>query len=271
MAIFNNDRFFRNISEYDDYLYYVVKKEGYEAGYTLKLIAPFISASGQLNFDDLIKDVIFIPDARFAAKKIMELCRVVVISTAPLKFVEKTAKILGFKEIHASDLDFKIEMDEFMKKDLIEKVDFISSLSGEELYRTMEEIFSKIWNLVDKLKVIGAKEKAEILESYDPKRPIAIGDSITDCKMFEKARELDGIAIAFNGNKYAIEKADFAVISYTAKAHAILVEEILKGRVPKLEKKIGKVFKVSESKLDEIVRESMKIRVKLRGLAGSLG
>ena len=41
MAVFNNERFFSKLSLCEDDLAYGVKREGYEAGYTLKLRAPF--------------------------------------------------------------------------------------------------------------------------------------------------------------------------------------------------------------------------------------
>jgi len=271
MAIFNNDRFFRNLSEFDDYLYYVVKKEGYEAGYTLKLIIPFISAAGQLGvIEKLLNNVIFVPDAKKAADRILKFCRVVVVSTAPKKFVEETAKILGFREIYASELEI-LELDDRTRVNLLEKVDIIASLSKEELYRALEEIFSRLWNKIEKIRVIGAREKAEIMESYNPKFPIAIGDSITDCKMFEKARELNGLAIAFNGNRYAIEKADYAIVSSTALSEAVVIEKIFSGKKLEIEPRLGKLFKISESNMEKVVKESMKMRVKLRGLAGTLG
>ncbi|MEM0266294.1 MAG: hypothetical protein QXM23_03280 [Archaeoglobaceae archaeon] len=271
MAIFNNDRFFRNISEFDDYLYYIEKREGYEAGYTLKLIAPFISATRQrIDLDSMIK-VVYVPDAKIAASRILKNCRAVVISTAYREFVEKTARVLGFQEVHASEVDFEMELSEELRKELLDSVDFIASLSGEELHKELKRIFSKIWGLIENFKVIGAKEKAEILESYEPKFPIAIGDSITDCKMFEKAKELGGVAIAFNGNRYALEKADFAIISHSAMAEAIAVEQILQNKKPKLDEKIGKVYELEKSEFEEVVRESMRSRVKLRGIVGNLG
>ncbi len=42
-------RFFTQVSRYDDYLADVVRREGYEAGSTLKLVAPFLKAFGLTN------------------------------------------------------------------------------------------------------------------------------------------------------------------------------------------------------------------------------
>lgn len=272
MAVFNNDRFFRNLSEFDDYLYYVEKRKGYEAGYTLKLIVPFISALGKrIDLDSLIKSVVYVPDAKIAAEKIIKECRVIVISTAYREFVDRTARFLRFSEIHASEVDFDMKLSDELRRELVESVDVIVSLHGEELFAMLKKIFSKVWSAIENLRVVGAKEKAEILESYDPKYPIAVGDSITDCKMFEKARELGGVAIAFNGNRYALEKADFAIVAHSAMSQALVIEQIFHGKKPRLDEKIGKVYEVEKSDFEEVVRESMKSRAELRGVVGSLG
>ncbi len=43
------DRFFQQVSRYDDYLAEVAKKPGYKGGNTLKLILPFLKAHGLTN------------------------------------------------------------------------------------------------------------------------------------------------------------------------------------------------------------------------------
>ncbi|MEM2939288.1 MAG: hypothetical protein QXU95_03315, partial [Candidatus Bathyarchaeia archaeon] len=45
----NGDKFFTQISRYDDILADIVKRPGYKAGDTLKLIAPFLKAYGATN------------------------------------------------------------------------------------------------------------------------------------------------------------------------------------------------------------------------------
>ncbi|MDK2875798.1 MAG: hypothetical protein PWQ22_208 [Archaeoglobaceae archaeon] len=279
LAILNNERFFRNLSEYDDYLFYFLKKESYEAGYTLKLLIPFISAYGvdEKTVDRLINSAVFVPDAKKAGKRILSNFEPVVISTAYKRFVERTAEKLGFRKVHGSEAELSIDLDPVLKKRLVEAVDIVSSLRGEELYNFLEELFSGIWHRLSELKVIGAKEKAEILEMYEPEAPIVIGDSITDCKMFEKAKKLGGIAIAFNGNRYALEKADLAIVSNTALSTAIVTETLLKGGMDlslvKAQKyPMGtKVYIMEESDFEIVLENSMRMRVKLRGSAGSLG
>ncbi len=43
------DRFFQQVSRYDDYLAEVAKRPGYKSGDTLKLILPFLKAHGLTN------------------------------------------------------------------------------------------------------------------------------------------------------------------------------------------------------------------------------
>src|SRR4030042_468609 len=60
------DRFFTQVSRYDDYLADVLKKPGYKAGDTLKLILPFLKAAGLTNArirDYSVKTVKLMPGA----------------------------------------------------------------------------------------------------------------------------------------------------------------------------------------------------------------
>jgi len=257
----------------------VTKKEGYEAGYTLKLLVPFISAAGfrEEIVDSLINSAVFVPGAKKAGDLIMKTFEPVVISTAYMRFVAETAEKIGFQKVHGSEVEFRFPLDPDLRDELIKAVDVVSSLRNEELYDYLEKLMSKFWDRLSKLKVIGAKEKAEILEKYDPVAPIAIGDSITDCKMFEKAKDLDGVAVAFNGNRYALEKADLAIVSDSALSIAIVAEKLLKSGM-KLDLVASqkyprgtKVYILENSDFETVLENSMRMRVKLRGAAGRLG
>jgi len=63
----NGDQFFALISKYDDVLADVVKKPGYKAGDTLRLILPFLKAYGATNEkirEYSSKNVLLVPGAR---------------------------------------------------------------------------------------------------------------------------------------------------------------------------------------------------------------
>lgn len=296
-AIFNNPRFFSNLSVYDDYLAYEKKKRGYEAGYTLKLLVPFFVAFEIRNKDveEIAKSLtFFVRDAKISMDFIQRNWKVAVISTSYNQFLKISASKLGFRGfLHGTEIDFdSIEINDELKEELKNSIDLIASLRDEELYKYLDELFERreIKEILDKVKVIGAGEKAKILKYYcklfDVDFPIAIGDSISDYKMFKTARKLGGIAIAFNGNKYALENADIAIVSDSAIAEAVVIYVLnkygvnalkdLNQRIPEELKEIykksnTKVYLLENSDFEMVLKESQNMRVKLRGSAGMLG
>ncbi len=294
MAAFNNDRFFKKLSLYDDYLAYCVKKPGYEAGYTMKLLAPFIAAAGFGN-EDVTKiaemTATFVPDAKPAMKRLKKTAIPVVISTSYVHYLNVTAKMLGIeKNLYGSFVDFDTLDVSSYKDELLKSVDVIASLEGEELYSYLDRLFSKLEHVLDDIKAVGAGEKAKIVkeycENFKIESPIVIGDSISDYKMFELAREKGGVAIAFNGNEYALKHADIAIVSETALAEVVCVEVVLKGGIEALKRledyipseilkelsnKSFEIFLIEECDFEEVLRKSKKMRVFLRGVAGELG
>ncbi len=295
MAAFNNDRFFKNLSLYDDYLAYEVKREGYEAGYTMKLLAPFIAAVGFKN-EDLERiarlSARFVPHAKEAMEFLKARYKPVVISTSYMQYLKVTASMLGIDEhIYGSEADFDSLNVGELGDELIKSVDVIASLDGDELYSYLDKLFNRedVREIVDSVKAIGAGEKAEIVrrycEEYNIDRPIAVGDSISDYKMFEEVRKLGGISVAFNGNEYALKHADVAIISNSAVSEAIVIYALMKGaEVEKLEEfeipsEFGKllagveveIFLLDSCDKSEVVKKSKRMRVRLRGEAGLLG
>jgi len=271
-AIFNNPRFFSNLSIYDDYLAYEKKKRGYEAGYTLKLLVPFFVAFEIRNKDveEIAKSLtFFVRDAKISMDFIQRNWKVAVISTSYNQFLKISASKLGFRGfLHGTEIDFdSIEINDELKEELKNSIDLIASLRDEELYKYLDKLF----------------ERREI---FDVDFPIAIGDSISDYKMFKTARKLGGIAIAFNGNKYALENADIAIVSDSAIAEAVVIYVLnkygvnalkdLNQRIPEELKEIykksnTKVYLLENSDFEMVLKESQNMRVKLRGSAGMLG
>ncbi len=134
LAFLNNYEFFRRLSQYDDYLAYVVKKEDYEAGDTLRLLAPFLVAA-EVTKEELYrlseKIATFVPDALEAMNWLLKRYTPVVISTSYSIYLEKTAGMLGISEhLHGTPFDpERYSMDREERKWLLEQVDVIASLS----------------------------------------------------------------------------------------------------------------------------------------------
>ena len=126
------DRFFQQVSRYDDYLVEVAKRPGYKSGDTLKLILPFLKAHGLTNAQIEAysrKNVTLVPGAEGAFKFLHSRdFPIFEISTSYRPFAEAVGLKLGFKKerIFATELD----LDRYS----------LSAAEAEELKRLQEEI-----------------------------------------------------------------------------------------------------------------------------------
>jgi predicted HAD superfamily phosphohydrolase len=258
IAFLNNQRFFERLSQYDDYLSYIEKRENYEAGDTLKLLAPFLIAA-KVTSEELKRlshDIVnFIPEAKIALKLLS--CKPVVISTAYKQFLEVTANMLGIKDIYGTEFRIEdYEVDEEDKEMVLKAVDIIASLPeidvkpgmtedelNEQSKKSINWLNDFFWErltqtsfgkVIEEIKAMGGMRKKEMVERYmdryDYEEGIAIGDSISDHAMLEWIRKR-GIAVSFNGNEFAIKHANVAVISDTAFGEAAVVDAFTRNGI----------------------------------------
>lgn len=297
LAMFNNREFFERLSQYDDYLAYVERREGYQAGDTLKLLAPFLVAA-DLSVEEIEKiseqTASFVGDAEKAMAHLQGSFHPVVISTSYTTYLTKTASMIGVRGyLHGTEFNpEKYEIDEGWKRWLLEKVDEISCLNDIDIsepdrkavdylnrlfWEEMRE--TPFWQVMQDVAVVGSRRKREIAESYGEKCVIAIGDSISDIEMFDYARENSGLAMSFNGNEFALRHANLAVISDSAIVEAVIAMEFARrgweGVMDVIESGHDMLDGVSweaHTEIDEdIVEKSIKMRKRLRGKAGELG
>ncbi|WP_456477998.1 hypothetical protein [Geoglobus ahangari] len=297
LAMFNNRGFFERLSQYDDYLAYVEKRPGYQAGDTLKLLAPFLVAA-ELTREEMERiseqTASFVGDAEEAMRLLQKSFHPVVISTSYTIYLEKTARMIGVSgHLHGTPFDpEKYEIGGSWKRWLIEKVDEIACLNDIELdspdmksidylnnlfWKEMPE--TPFWKVMQDVKVVGSRRKREIAESYGDRRVIAIGDSISDIEMFDYARESGGLAMSFNGNEFALRHANLAVISESAFAEVLVavafaergwdgVSELAENGHPLLDSIKWEIH----TEIDEwVIEKSIRMRKRLRGKAGELG
>ncbi|RLI80493.1 hypothetical protein DRP05_00540 [Archaeoglobales archaeon] len=304
VSIFNNGTFFEKLSRYDDYLAYEVKKEGYEAGDTLKLLAPFLVAAKVSNKEvEKIAELVarFVPDSSKAMKFLQQKYKPVVISTSYIHYLSKTAELIGVKGyLHGTEIDFeKYELDERERMEILNAIDKITSLSGEELINFLDEFFwvelrkKRVGKILDEIKAVGGERKKEIVkryvEEFSVDRIIAIGDSISDYKMLDWVRKQGGLAVSFNGNEYALKYSNIAIVSDSAISEALVVDLFIRSGYEKLKEiekeldnysvEIKKLFLNSNTKIyhldeidyKEILDKSLNMRRRLRGRVGELG
>jgi len=259
-GIEGGDRLFTNISAYDDYLAYVVKKKGYEPGNTLALIAPFLIAFG-LDNDFLVEKAK--DNANFIAGSIkaIELLRrsytVNIISTSYHQYVHYTAYLAGVPEENTYCTWFPI--DEYASemsgadKDLVREMALtimsmppldIDTNDGQDVLDentvcSIGQMDSFFWDILpstgfcsvlEEVQPVGGTRKYEAVisaldkQGLDMKQSATIGDSITDWKMLDLTRDAGGLALSFNGNEYAVSNCNVAVMSGNCMVTALLVE-----------------------------------------------
>jgi energy-converting hydrogenase A subunit R len=252
------DRFFQQVSRYDDYLATVAQKPGYKAGDTLKLILPFLKASGLTNAQIEAysqKTVNLMPGADAAFKFLHgRNFPIFEISTSYRQFAEAVGLRLGFDREHIFCTELDLDRYELSAADAKElqllQWEIVGALEIElppeavspadlsapmlEAIVALDRIFwerlpaMEIGTLYREVNPIGGPEKAQAVTDSLVKTGLSladtiyVGDSITDVAAFEAVRAGGGLTISFNGNRYAVNAAEVIVVSDSAWSLALL-------------------------------------------------
>ncbi len=221
-------KFFQIVSKYDDILAEVIKKPGYNAGDTLKLIVPFLKAYGANNSN--IKrfskeNVLLIPGAGDTLRSVSSIMPSFIVSTSYEHYIHALCDLISFpvENTYSTKLDLdkyslnpedEMKLKEFRRM-IIENPDtetlnniFWEKLKGMDAGKALEEV-----------KPVGGEAKKEAVEDimdrfgYLASDIMYVGDSITDVQPLQYVKENNGLAVSFNGNEYAIREAELAIIS----------------------------------------------------------
>ncbi|WP_406535849.1 hypothetical protein [Methanobrevibacter sp.] len=234
----NGDELFKILSLYDDYLVDVVKKEGYKAGNTLKLILPFF-VSENLSNDDLIdfsqNHIFAVNDSKFLLSYLQKAMNTYIVSTSYGQYIEA---ISNYMELPFENTFYtKVNLDNLTLTDEeIEKINEFKALilDNPDDYQLFDEIFFEeivkmgIYDEIKKIDVVGGEGKKlaidEIIErdGIDVNEILYIGDSITDVEPLDFARKNNGLSISFNGNEYPLRVAEIAIVSPSAITTAVI-------------------------------------------------
>ena len=324
----NGGKFFALVSKYDDYLADIEKRPGYKAGDTLKLILPFLKAHGVTHVtmrEFSRKTLKVLPRAIEFLRFAKAHWPTFIISTSYCPYLEALCDIAAFPmenvfctwvEIDAVSLSSKEEKllrelaQEIASLPMIELPPEAQGLSdlpreSQEVIARLEKIFWEIIpetnarRLLEETNPIGGPEKARaVVQSLErtglsSEEVLYVGDSITDVEAFELVREARGGTVSFNGNRYALRKAEFYALAPQAAALACLAmifadggrEALLKEaragsfglceRLPDELSSYGKNFRfglVETEDFEKLVAESETFRKEVRGEAvGALG
>lgn len=303
----NGARFFALISKYDDILADIVKRPGYRAGDTLKLIVPFLKAFGVCDRDlreFSHKTVKLVPGTHEAVQRIHSWMPTFIISTSYAPYVQAVCEVLDFPFENAYCT--KISLDAYMLSErerqglltfynqIVQRPQIqipsgarsLEELSAQDR-RTVELLDSIFWERLSEMGIgrvlrevqpLGGPEKARALQEIVQRTGITlshtiyVGDSITDVEALGLVRREGGIALAFNGNGYALRAAEFGCISSEALILAEIAEAFAQGgRVQVLALRPQRAECTTQ--IDEaFIARSEQMRRRLRGQEiGSLG
>jgi energy-converting hydrogenase A subunit R len=256
-------RFFQQVSRYDVYLADVLKKPGYQAGDTLKLILPFLKAHGLSNQqigDYARKSIMLVPGVAAAYKFLhTQGFPIFAISTSYRQFAEAVGKKLGFspKNIFCTELDLNhysliaTETEELLKlqEEIAAAPEIVvppEAASPEDLaapvqeaIRVCDRIFQErlpemdIGVIYREVNPVGGPGKAQALEEslkstgLKMSDVIYVGDSITDVQALAAVQAGGGLGISFNGNRHAVKAAEVSIIADNAWPVALIASVFL--------------------------------------------
>jgi energy-converting hydrogenase A subunit R len=315
----NGASFFGKISRYDDYLVDIVHKPGYKAGDTLRLIVPFFKAYGVTNkmMEEYSREnILFVPGAEATLSKALSEMEVFIISRSYHPYIHGLCEEAGFpiENTYSTEIDIdqyglseedgktiraiREEIDALPEFDLPHEAKHFDELP-EDSRRTIKFLQHVFWeelpkmnagHLLTSINPIGGTEKARALEDSllrtgkELSQVMYVGDSITDVQAFKEVKKGGGLAVSFNGNRYAIDAAEIALYGENTKIITLVADAFAAGGRSEVYRLLGKIDThimeeikargaviIDEADKEKTVRESQAMRKEIRGIAGHLG
>jgi energy-converting hydrogenase A subunit R len=255
----NGDALFALISKYDDVQADIIKRKGYKAGDTLRLMLPFLKAYEVTNKkikEFSAKNILLVPNARDTLQFVKGIMPSFIVSTSYEQYMQALCDVIDFpfKNVYCTKLNIdryqlgerekeKLQQlkEEIVALQMIEISETATSLNAfsekdRKTIRRLDEIFWKEISKMDcgkmlkEVNPIGGFEKAKAIEDIADKVGVRfsdvvyVGDSITDVQSFQLVRENGGLAVSFNGNNYAVREAEIAVLSNNTTVTSVLAE-----------------------------------------------
>ena len=245
-------RFFTQVCRYDDYLADIAPRPGHKAGDALKLILPFLISAGLTN-EKMAKyaqeHVTLMPRVEAAFRFLHTLnFPLFEISASYRQFAEAVGSRLGFApdRVYCTEVDldsYQISakeagelgrlLTEIVAAPAIELPPEAKALEdlAPEVQKTLGLFNTIFWETIPGMAIgriygevntMGGPEKTQAMEDSLAKTGLSlanlmyVGDSITDVPALEKVRAGGGVALSFNGNRYAIEAAEIIVVADNA-------------------------------------------------------
>jgi len=259
----HGDRLFTVVSSYDDALSDVLKRPGYEAGDTLKLVLPFLKAYDVT--DEEIRqfsarNLVLMAHAGDLLRHVRSISPAYIVSTSYEHYIRVLCRALEFpfEKTYCTKLSLDSYVITSEEKDCLKEAGReIAQLSEFEnpaetkslkdlpenthtAIRRLDQIFWKtiakmsIGKIYSEVSAVGGREKAEAIKDIIGKEGVAlrdtmyVGDSITDEKAFKLVKENGGLTVSFNGNQYAVRNAEIALLSADSLATALIADVFIR-------------------------------------------
>ncbi|NIP66854.1 hypothetical protein GWN63_04600 [Candidatus Bathyarchaeota archaeon] len=253
------DKLFARISKYDDVLADVVERPDYKAGDTLRLIVPFLRAYGATNQElgrFSASNLLLVPSAGETLRFIKSMMPSFIVSTSYEQYMQALCSATNFPytNVYCTKLDidrYRIDEEEIedlkqLGKEIVnmpmiqipDEARKLEDLSerDQRTIRRLDEIFwdeisqMESGRMLEEVNPVGGSQKADAVRDVVNRVKgtlsgiVYFGDSITDVQCFQLVREGGGLAVSFNGNRYAIREAEIAVLSDHTIILSILAE-----------------------------------------------
>lgn len=237
------EEFFSIVSKYDDILVDEVKRPGYHAGDTLKLIVPFLKAYGATNKEVIEfskKNVLLVPGAKETLNRVKLTLNSFIVSTSYQQYIKALCDVTDFPFENTyftrMDLESQTIKDSEKQKIMEFKDEIVQGLDFEGLDKIFFEDIPdmEIGKFLTSVKTVGGEGKKLAVEDIiaktgiTPSKVMYVGDSITDVEPLQFTKQNKGLAISFNGNEYAVREAEIVVISQHTIVTSILSDLHLK-------------------------------------------
>jgi energy-converting hydrogenase A subunit R len=336
-------RLYKQLSSFDDFTAYVLRRPFYNTGDTLRLVLPFLKACGQLTdarLDEWTRRpprVQWIAGAVPAIRQLLKTQRIEVfeISASYYPFASLVAELLRIPKDRVYSTYFSLDSfdmgpmeatrlrqlaAEIVMLDDIPPVNLECDFRGVDdfpiekrppLRRMIEIVWGEMAEelpcsarMLKEIRSMGGHEKFNAIcdslwrmqkekGKVEKEDIIYVGDSITDVEAFRAVSEMGGVSVAFNGNHYAVDAAEFCAWGDTSLINAMIagicrdhgkdgLREFIERRTPKLippelstlyKRLLGTDWDIAErsrANRDKLVSKSEHYREKTRAAASAL-
>jgi energy-converting hydrogenase A subunit R len=259
----NGNKLFTLISRYDDVLADVVKKPGYKAGDTLKLVLPFLKAYGvtdQSMREFSAQNLILISGAKETLQYVRSVAEAFIVSTSYEHYMKALCRAVDFPFENVYCTSFSIDKYDIAENEKTELKQIAQEIAQmpmfeipqnakslkdlpKEAQNTIQRLDDFFWEKITSMKSgriysevtpVGGSQKAMAIEDVVRKVGMTladvmyVGDSITDEEAFRLVTKNGGLTVSFNGNQYAVKSTDIAVLSENSLATAIIADVFLR-------------------------------------------